>query len=357
MEPIRVGIVGCGEVTQIIHLPALRMLPEQFQVTAICDVSRKVLAEVGTLWNVENRFLDYRELIAQPDVDAVLVANPNAYHSQVILAAAAAGKHLLVEKPMCITLAEADAIAEAARTSGVTIQVGLMRRYAPAFEQACELVREMGDTIRLARVRDVIGQNALFINPTSRVIRGDDIPAEVVAEGQALNGRLMREVVGDAPQELYNAYGMMLGLHTHDISAMRELLGMPKRVLHAAYRNGGWTAQATFDYGSYICQFESGPDNLPRFDAFLEVIGDNQAVKVVYDTPYVRNLPIRVLVSRANGKGGIEETSILPTWGDAFVAEWQAFYENVTQRREPKTSVADSRQDLELFVAMVDLMR
>jgi predicted dehydrogenase len=104
MQRLRIGIVGCGEVTQIMHLPSLNQLAEQFVVTALCDVSDTVLQVVSEQWRVEKRYHEYQELVAQDDVDAVLVANPDAYHTEVALAAIAAGKHVLIEKPMCMTL-------------------------------------------------------------------------------------------------------------------------------------------------------------------------------------------------------------------------------------------------------------
>jgi len=146
-------------------------------------------------------------------------------------------------------------------------------------------------------------------------------------------------------------------LSAHDLSAMRELLGMPQRVLYAAQRQGGLYLSAAFDYGGYVCQFETGIDNIPRFDARLEVYGEQRMLRVQYDTPYVRNLPIRLHVTEANGSGGVVERTELPTWGDAFVAEWQAFHTNVVERRAPKTPPADFRQDLELFHDMIALMR
>src|ERR1041384_3577505 len=97
MQRLRVGIVGCGEVTQIMHLPSLAQLAEQFAVTALCDVSGHVLQTVGDQWRVAKRYHDYQDLMLQDDVDAVLVANPDAYHAEVALAAIAAGKHVLIE--------------------------------------------------------------------------------------------------------------------------------------------------------------------------------------------------------------------------------------------------------------------
>jgi predicted dehydrogenase len=349
--------VGCGEVTQIIHLPSLSQLNDKFQVTALCDVSATVLEDVGNAWQVTNRFQDYHELIAQDDVDVVLIANPNAYHAEVALAAIAAGKHVLVEKPMCMTLREADAIIAASRQQPqIVVQVGYMRRYAPAFVAACRLISELGP-IRLARVHDVLGWNSLFINGTSRVVRGDDVPAEVIATEQRLQDERMAEAIGEAaPPELRSVYSLLLGLSSHDLSAMRELLGMPKDVLYAAQRQGGLYLTAAFDYGDYVCQFETGIDNIARFDAHLEVYGEEKMLRVQYDTPYVRNLPIRLFITEANGCGGVVERTEHPAWGDAFVAEWQAFYDNVMNQTEPKTSAADFRQDLELFQEMITLI-
>lgn len=356
MQRLRIGVVGCGEVAQIIHLPSLAQLADRFAVTALCDVSPAVLRAVGEQWRVPARLTDYRELLARDDVDAVLVANPHVFHAEVTLAAIAAGKHVLVEKPMCLTPREADAIVAAQARAGVTVQVGYMRRYAPAFIEACRLVPELGE-IRLARVHDVIGQNALIIGQTSRVVRADDIPRESLAAGQALQDERLAEALGEAPPALRSAYMLLLGLSTHDISAMRELLGMPQGVLYAAQRHGGRSLSAAFDYGAFVCQFETGVDTIPRFDAHLQVFGAERVLRVQYDTPYVRNMPIRLFVTEANGAGGVVEHAIHPTWGDPFVAEWQAFYENVTERRAPKTPPADFRQDLALFLEMVALMR
>ena len=357
MDQLRVGIVGCGEVAQIIHLPSLNRLPDKFRVTALCDASQTVLDGVGTLWNVQKRYLHYQDLVADPDVDVVLVANPNVYHAEVTIAAAANGKHVLVEKPAAINFAEADAMQAAQERAGVVVQVAYMRRYAPAFEQACQIVAKMqakGD-IRLARVHDVIGHNAQIIEPTSRVIKGKDISKETIATAKKLTEAAVAMAIGDVPKEIQKAYSLMLGLSSHDLSAMRELLGMPKRVLHATQR-GGLYLTATFDYGDYICQFDTGVDNLPRFDANLEVFGNKKYVRVQYDTPYVLNLPIRLFVGEPNGKHGLVEQTVHPAWGDAFVCEWEALYTNIAKKRTPKTSLADYRQDLELFQAMASFM-
>ena len=164
---IRVGFVGCGEVTQIMHWPSLFQLSDRFEVTALCDVSPVILEQLGKFWNVPTLTTDHRELVSSDNVDAVLVANPNAFHAEVTLGAVAAGKHVLVEKPMCVTRREAEQIIAAQENSDLAVQVGYMRRYAPAFLDGCEAVKAM-PLIKFARVRDFIGSNSLIVSCEQR---------------------------------------------------------------------------------------------------------------------------------------------------------------------------------------------
>ena len=89
--PLRVGIIGCGEVTQIIHLPALHELRDLFTVTALCDVSPAVLGALGAMHPAARCHADYRKLLADPDVDVVLVGNPDEHHSDVRVSGAVCG--------------------------------------------------------------------------------------------------------------------------------------------------------------------------------------------------------------------------------------------------------------------------
>jgi predicted dehydrogenase len=352
---IRVGVIGCGEVSQIIHLPTLAQLSDHFEVTALCDISAEVLQGVGAAWGIDRRVQDHHELSALADVDAVLIANPDPWHAEAVLAAVAAGKDVLVEKPMCLGPRECDEIVDAVASAGAIVQVGYMRRHAPALAEAKRLLDELGE-IRFARVHDVIGHNHLIIERTSNVIRGTDVPESALAEGHARRAALVEEALGPLPPALGNAYALLLGLGSHDISAMRDLLGLPRGVAYAAARHAGTYVSASIDYGDFVCQYETGVDEIPRFDAHIEVFGTRHKLRIQYDTPYVRNLPIRLTVLEANGRNGISERTVLPEWGDPFVAEWLAFHECVTERKQPGASAADFRHDLDLFGAMIARM-
>jgi predicted dehydrogenase len=355
-EPVRVGVVGCGEVAQVIHLPTLRDLGGLFRVTALCDISPAVLAAVAATVPGAATSADYRDLLARDDVDAVLVANPHVYHAEVALAAMQAGKHVLIEKPMCITLDEADELLAAEARSGVVAQVGFMRRHAPAFAEAVERVSRIRDTIILARVHDVIGQNALIIDSTTPVVRGTDVrDRDRTRAREALAGATRRAIgVGEGPLAI--AYALLLGLASHDVSAMRELLGPPAAVLHATQRNGGRAVTGTFDYGPFVCQLQAAVNGIPRYDTYLEVTAAEEVLRVDYDTPYVRHLPARLTVTRRHGEAGAAQTVGFPTRYDSFAVEWRDFHANIAAHRRPKTSIADAREDLVLFRRMVELM-
>ncbi len=353
MAQLKVGIIGCGEVSQINHLPSLDFLNDLFKVIAISDVSNQVLEGVGKKWNITKRFLDYHDLLNDSEVDAVLITTPHVYHCEQTLAALEAGKHVLVEKPMAMHLEDADKIIEMQKRTGLTVQVGYMRRYATAFEEAVKRVKEL-DKVMLARVHDVIGRNALLIGPSSKVIRGNDVSQTLIAEGNALAKQKILKAIAEKAEDLSLAYNILLGLSTHDISAMRELLGMPKGVLYAAARAGGLYISAAFDYGDFICQFETGIDDIPRFDCLLEVYGQTQALRVEYNTPYVRNLATRLELTTATPDSGLHKEILQPAFEDNFTREWQRFYHNVTTGTQPKTNPEDYRQDLELFMQIME---
>jgi predicted dehydrogenase len=352
VRTLRLGIIGCGEAGQILHLPSLRQLGEPFDVRAVCDASRSVADGVAASFGVPLAVTDPGELLALADVDAVLVASPDHTHASMVLAALAAGKHVLVEKPMCVTLREADEIVAAQARTGLVVQVGYMRRHAAAFAEARALIADLGE-IRLARVHQLLGANPLIIEPTSRVLRPGDEP--LPASPTSMDA-LVREAIGDVGDDLATAYRLLLSVSSHDLSVMRDLLGMPEGVLHATARHAGGYLTATFDYGPYVCQFETGIDDIPRFDCHIEVYAGDKVVRLEYDTPYVRNLPTRVVVLEANGRGGVSETTMHTSWGDAFVSEWRAFHASVTEGVPARTSAADFRNDLELFGAMVRAM-
>ncbi len=118
---IGVGVIGCGEIAQLMHLPYLDELPS-LRIAALCDISAGVLQKLGTQYGVEALYADYRALLADPAVDAVVICTYD--HGEIVQAALAAGKHVLVEKPLAFTPEEARPLVEQAEASGLVAMVG-----------------------------------------------------------------------------------------------------------------------------------------------------------------------------------------------------------------------------------------
>jgi predicted dehydrogenase len=352
---IKVGLVGLGEVAQVTHLPVLEQMRERYEVAAICDISPTLLEVVGDRYGVANRYLSFEDLAEQSDLDAVFVLNSNEYHADATVAAARRGKHVLVEKPMCITMAEADAIERARDDGGVHVMVAYMRRHAPAFVEAVQEIARL-DRILYARVRDIIGPNRYFIDQAVHVVRPTDFPAAALEDRAARWTRSVVEAIGDVPDDLRVLYRTLLGLSSHDLSVMREAIGFPRRVVGAAQWNGGRFLTAILEYDGFNTLFETGLHTIGRFDAHLEVYGQTRSVRVQYDTPYIRHLPTTLHLTETVGERHVE-TTIRPTFTDPYTHELIAFHEVVTENRRPKTPPEDYREDLRLFRMLIDAVR
>lgn len=356
MKRLKVGVIGLGEVAQIIHLPILEELADRFEIAALCDISPGLLYSMGEKYRVaDHLYTDAKALTEQADLDVVFVLNSDEYHAECVISAVRNKKHVLIEKPMCLTEREADEIIQARDEAGVQVMVGYMRRFAPAFVQAVEEVKKL-DKINYARIRDIIGQNRLIIDQSSVVQRFSDIPEAAIQDKADRAKRLVQEAIGDAPPELVSAYRLLCGLSSHDLSAMREIIGVPNRVVAATQWNGGRFINAIFEYDGFNATFETGVDQQRRFDAHIEVFSTSKQLKVQYNTPYIRHLPTTLAVGETIGEA-YQESVVRPTFEDAYTHEIKYLYDVVTQGLKPKTTPEDFKEDLKIFKMIIEAMR
>jgi predicted dehydrogenase len=140
-RPVRVAVIGAGLIAQRAHLPAYAAAPEA-ELAAIVS-GHRATAEAAAAQFGNPRVLDsWEEAVADPDIDAVDICTPNALHAAIAIAAARAGKHVLVEKPMATSLAEADAMVAAARDAGVLLAVAHNLRFVPIYAAMQQLLAE-----------------------------------------------------------------------------------------------------------------------------------------------------------------------------------------------------------------------
>jgi predicted dehydrogenase len=377
---LRVGIIGCGEISQVAHIPNINNMSHRFVTTFLCDVSEEALAYCASriVPKSPRTTKNAEELCASQDVDVVLIASANAFHVPHAILALKYNKYCLLEKPAALNYRDADSLLEAESLSKGKVFVGYMRRYAPAFLEA---VKEVGGmkAIQYARVRDIIGPNSVFVDQSciyprkfrdickadtdDLAIRDDEIiehalSTEFGAEVTPQSKRMLRLLGGRVEPYLlaYMAKSSNLGrrLGTHDLSAMREILGMPQSCLGASLGFPGiWSA--LFQYNGFAVAYESGINDIPIFDAFIEVFSETKSVKITYDTPYIKGLPITMTIREkvagrpGSDSYGFEERTVRRTYEDAYTLEFETFYQCVINQTEPKTSVSDARQDLDVI--------
>ena len=144
---LRIGIIGAGSVARRIHVPGLRLCPD-VEIVAVADPDAAAAAQI----EAPSVHADYGELLARPDVDAVVIAVPNNRHHEIALAALAAGKHTLCEKPLAMNAAEAEQMLAAAERAGVVHMTAFTYGFTPSARYLGHLIQQ-GELGELRSVR------------------------------------------------------------------------------------------------------------------------------------------------------------------------------------------------------------
>jgi len=147
-ETIRIGLIGAGRIARV-HANAYKTVSGG-SLVACADVVRSAAESLGQEYGMDV-YPDYRELLDRPDVDGVILATPNGLHAEQMIAAARAGKHVFCQKPIALTLEDADRMIEVARETGIVFQTGFMLRFTPPIPRVYELIESgaLGDIIAI----------------------------------------------------------------------------------------------------------------------------------------------------------------------------------------------------------------
>ena len=146
---LQVGILGCGPIAQFAHFESAAKA-RNCDLHAICDVAEDLVKRMGDTYLPAKRYHDYDTMLADPQLDAVIIATSDAFHVPASLMALKAGKHVLCEKPVAVAVEEAEQLAALVKTSGKILQIGHMKRFDPGLEAARDFVRDdMGQQLAL----------------------------------------------------------------------------------------------------------------------------------------------------------------------------------------------------------------
>lgn len=374
MIPLRIGVIGCGGIAQMMHLPHLHSHDDKFEIAALSDMHAPTLAAVAGHFHVsaENTYLNFHDLLARPDIDAVGIFHSGS-HKDTVIAALKAGKHVFCEKPAGWSLREVYEIAEHARKSDRILQIGYHKLYDPGFEHSKEAVRNMRDLgyirISVLHPADEAGW------AQHRVRRGDGriiegmpeiapFEAQPLAQRQGLAEGPLAAAVDEALGErrsdprLRLAYGMMTVSLIHQTYTLHGFLGLPKRVIHTDVWRDGLSIHVLAEY-SVALRVSLDWHWLGYLKDYKEeyaFFGNHDRVYFTLPSPYARNFPSPVTIQGHDGELTWEKRVVV-NHEEAFERELLAFHDNVRQGKQPTTNIETAIEHHRFIQAMIDAAR
>ena len=150
MAQVRIGVVGCGAIATLHHIPNLRKAPGA-EVVAVADKDEKRAEEVASRFKISQWYKDHRQLIDKAEIDALVVCTPTKYHAPAVLDALEQDLDVFCEKPMCLTLKEADRIVQSVGRTNSRFMVGYNLRFTSLFQKVKKIVSqgELGELIQV----------------------------------------------------------------------------------------------------------------------------------------------------------------------------------------------------------------
>ncbi len=349
-DRIRVGVVGCGLVAQVMHLPYLRELADLFEIGGVCDLSPSRVGAVGAMHGVERRTTDWRELLSWP-LDAVMVLIAGS-HAPVAEAAFDAGMHVFAEKPLALSVGEGRAMVDHAGRADRVLMTGYMKRYDPAYELLQGRMGELGE-IRHARLAT---QESPFEPYVAHypLHMANDVPAAALAELAADDRARVRAAIGDVDDLTAHAYrDWILDSMVHELNAVRGLLGDPTAVSFARIRASGITAVLQFGSVECVATWTDLP-GMARYRQTWEFDGIARRAVLELPSPFLRSAPTLLrFEDGAAGRAASSETVHTAGYDEAFKRELREFHASITGGRPPRTPGADAVRDLALSAALV----
>ncbi len=350
MSPIKIGVIGCGAIAQVHHMPNLLELQDEFEVTAVCDVSAGAAAYVAKRFHVPQHFTDYRELLAT-DVDAVLLCQSDP-KTEVAVAAFDAGKHVFIEKPVCFSLQEMDLMVAAQKRSGKVGQAGYMKVFDPAFEIAKAESAEM--EVTFVQINHLHPNNNLHTAQFD-IRRFDDLPTEAIEATNAARTAARMEAIGEVPMPVERAFFMLSGSMIHDLYGLRSVMGLPTEIVSTEIWLDGRAFTTTLAYanGSRCVATWIDLPELWDFQESLEIYGGNKRVILEYPTGFSKGHISKVTIQGIDEAGVTYRKQPAIDWDSAFVRELRHFHSCVTEGTVCRTPLSDAGLDVGLIINII----
>jgi UDP-N-acetyl-2-amino-2-deoxyglucuronate dehydrogenase len=331
-EPLRFGLIGCGRVAPR-HAESLAELPGAALV-AVADVRESRAQRFAKQYGADP-YTDYRLLLARPDIDVISICTPSGLHAAMVIEAMQTGKHVIVEKPMALSLTDADAMIRVAHETGCKLCVVLQNRYNPPMQD----LRRTVDSGRLGRL--------LLGNATVRWYRPQEYYEDEWHGTWAMDG------------------GALMNQSIHHIDALQWLMGAPENVF--AYTATLAHRMEAEDTGIAVIRFRGGalgvvegstityPENL---EGSVAVFGEHGSIKIG-GTALNRKSIWKVEGELEHEKELLTRDQLDPSsvYGTSHRAVIVDMIEAIRDGRPPKTNGREARRSVALVLAIYESAR
>jgi scyllo-inositol 2-dehydrogenase (NAD+) len=321
MHKLGIGVLGVGEMGKR-HAENLRRLVPEARLVAVADVNAAHAARVAAELEIEHSFNSLEAMLEHKDIKAVVISTPDKFHATVIQSAAAAGKDILCEKPLALTLAEAHAALESVASAKVRLQVGFMRHYDPAYAMAMKRI-EAGE----------IGEPVLFKS------LGRDKDAPPMSSYQSgINGMLFyTNTIHDFDLARWLMRDEVTEVHAYTSVAIRPEVAKYNDVVAS-------TVNLRYSRGA-IGNIDSYAQAIYGYDVRTEIVGSKGSIFV----GSLQQTPATFLTSQ--GGTQILADHFLTRFADAYLAEMRDFVQTMLTDRAPVINGEDGLKSLAIAVA------
>jgi predicted dehydrogenase len=339
---IRLGYVGCGFMAQKVHLPNLASLPD-CELVALAELRPELGRRVRARYGIPQLYPDHSAMLADADIEAIAVSADFMVQGQIARDALAAGVHVFMEKPMAISLQQADAILDAADRSGARLMVGYMKRY----DAGNELVKRQVDAFRAS------GELGALTYARNHGFCGDWTAGIDVPMDQTEEPIVRVPPVGPdwLPPQYVRAYLGYLQQYTHNVNLLRWFLdaGDDVRVRAVDLDDDGYTGVTVLDVAGTRAVLETGRVSHYRWDEHTQLYFQHGWIKTWAPPLLLKQVPAEVEIYY----GGEEQRFIRPIpepqWSWSYKREAEHFV-HCLQSGEPfRSSGRDTRTDVRLF--------
>jgi predicted dehydrogenase len=349
-ERLRVGVVGCGVIAQVMHLPHLLELDDRFELRALCDISEQTAHACAHRYGGPAAYTSWEEMLSAQPLDAVLVLTSGS-HAPVAIAASRAGMHVFVEKPMCLNVDEGQQMLDAAETAGVRLMVGTMKRYDPAYERLLEVLPRAGE-LRLVRVTTLESPWRPYLENYA-MAPPSPAPEGILTQLQADDDARLASALPHADENTCYCYRwMLLDNLVHELNALRGALGEPDIVKYAELSPRVVNLSLTFDGADCHLSWVDLP-GIARYRQELAFYGLDARATLTLPSPYLRGEPSELSVEGGHADSSHSWRTVeTVSYVEAFKRELIEFHNAIFEGRAPRTDGTDGLHDVALCHAI-----